>query len=76
MVYVIKVYNLQLGDEVQRVTREAAVWAVAFSNSTLLVTDWNDTLSFYNLQGQQTFKERNIGKKIDDSHGNSLVYFL
>ncbi|XP_049885903.1 intraflagellar transport protein 122 homolog [Pectinophora gossypiella] len=49
------------GDETQRITRDAAVWAVAFSKSTLLVADWNDTLSFYNLQGQQVHKERNIG---------------
>ncbi|XP_052752603.1 intraflagellar transport protein 122 homolog [Galleria mellonella] len=51
----------RLGDETQRITRDAAVWAVAFSKSTLLVTDWNDTLSFYNVQGQQIHKERNIG---------------
>ncbi|KAG7313597.1 hypothetical protein JYU34_000752 [Plutella xylostella] len=49
------------GEETQRITREAAVWAVTFSAATLLVTDWNDTLSFYNLQGQQVSKERNIG---------------
>lgn len=51
----------QTGEETQRITREAAVWAVTFSAATLLVTDWNDTLSFYNLQGQQVSKERNIG---------------
>ncbi|XP_068632692.1 intraflagellar transport protein 122 homolog [Battus philenor] len=51
----------KLGDEVQIIQREAPVWAVAFSNSTLLVSDWNDTLSFYNVQGQQVLKDRNIG---------------
>ncbi|XP_045784631.1 intraflagellar transport protein 122 homolog [Maniola jurtina] len=51
----------KLGDEIQRIVRDAPVWAVAFSKSTLLVTDWNDTLSFYNTQGQQVLKERNIG---------------
>lgn len=40
------------------------MWAVAFSKQTLLVTDWNETLSFYNIQGQQIFKERNIGNAI------------
>ncbi|CAH0401916.1 unnamed protein product [Chilo suppressalis] len=49
------------GDEIQRITRDAAVWAVTFSKSTLLVSDWNEMLSFYNLQGQQVYKERNIG---------------
>ncbi|GBP32902.1 Intraflagellar transport protein 122 homolog [Eumeta japonica] len=49
------------GEEVQRWTRDSAVWALAFSGSTLLVTDWNDTLSFYNIHGQQVLKERNIG---------------
>ncbi|KAI5641398.1 hypothetical protein NE865_06436 [Phthorimaea operculella] len=49
------------GDEAQRITRDSAVWAVAFSKSTLLVADWNDTLSFYNLQGQMVHKEKNIG---------------
>ncbi|KAL0902620.1 hypothetical protein ABMA27_000448 [Loxostege sticticalis] len=49
------------GDETQRISRDAAVWAVAFSKSTLLVTDWNDLLSFYDLQGQLVHKERNIG---------------
>lgn len=52
-----------MGDETYRVTREAAVWAVAFAKSVLVVTDWNDTLSFYNVQGQQIFKDRNIGKQ-------------
>ncbi|XP_063892911.1 intraflagellar transport protein 122 homolog [Helicoverpa armigera] len=51
----------KMGDEIYRVTREAAVWAVAFSKSILVVTDWNDTLSFYNTQGQQILKDRNIG---------------
>lgn len=51
-----------MGDEVQRIIRDAAVWAVAFSKSTLLVTDWNDSLSFYDTQGQQILKDRNIGK--------------
>ncbi|XP_013179593.1 PREDICTED: intraflagellar transport protein 122 homolog [Papilio xuthus] len=49
------------GDEVQLIQREAPVWAVAFANSTLLVTDWNDTMSFYNVQGQQVLKDRYIG---------------
>ncbi|CAB3225162.1 unnamed protein product [Arctia plantaginis] len=49
------------GDETQRILREAAVWAVTFSKSTLVITDWNDMLSFYNVQGQQLLKERNIG---------------
>ncbi|KAJ2954458.1 hypothetical protein O0L34_g2734 [Tuta absoluta] len=49
------------GDEAQRITRDSAVWAVAFSKTTLLVADWNDTLSFYNLQGQMVHKEKNIG---------------
>lgn len=40
------------------------MWAVGFSKQTLLVTDWNETLSFYNLQGQQIFKERHIGNAI------------
>ncbi|KOB69743.1 Uncharacterized protein OBRU01_16397 [Operophtera brumata] len=48
------------GEEVQVVMREAAVWAVTFSKSTLLVTDWNENLSFYNVQGQPTLKERKI----------------
>ncbi|XP_041987643.1 intraflagellar transport protein 122 homolog [Aricia agestis] len=51
----------KLGEETQRISREAAIWAVVFSKTTLLVTDWNDTLSFYNMQGQQVLKERNIG---------------
>ncbi|CAD0194104.1 unnamed protein product [Chrysodeixis includens] len=51
----------KMGDETYRVTREAAVWAVAFAKSVLVVTDWNDTLSFYNVQGQQLYKDRNIG---------------
>ncbi|CAG9781829.1 unnamed protein product [Diatraea saccharalis] len=49
------------GDEIQRITRDAAVWAVTFSKSILLVSDWNEMLSFYNIQGQQMYKERNIG---------------
>ncbi|XP_075990951.1 intraflagellar transport protein Oseg1 [Anticarsia gemmatalis] len=49
------------GEETHRIVREAAVWAVTFSKSTLVVTDWNDMLSFYNVQGQQTLKDRNIG---------------
>ncbi|XP_053624382.1 intraflagellar transport protein 122 homolog [Plodia interpunctella] len=51
----------RMGDEVQRITREAAVWAVTFYKTTLLVTDWNETLSFYNTQGQQVSKDRDIG---------------
>ncbi|XP_039763440.1 intraflagellar transport protein 122 homolog isoform X2 [Pararge aegeria] len=51
----------KLGDEIHRIIRDAAVWAVTFSKSTLLVTDWNDTLSFYNVLGQQVLKERYIG---------------
>ncbi|CAH0716484.1 unnamed protein product, partial [Brenthis ino] len=51
----------KMGDEVQRINRDAAVWAVAFSKSTILVTDWNDSLSFYDTQGQQILKDRNIG---------------
>ncbi|KAI8430718.1 hypothetical protein MSG28_000902 [Choristoneura fumiferana] len=49
------------GDEIQRVTRDAAVWAVSFTKTYLLVSDWNETLSFYNVQGQQILKERSIG---------------
>ncbi|XP_052746621.1 intraflagellar transport protein 122 homolog [Bicyclus anynana] len=49
------------GDEIQKITRDAAVWAVTFSKSALLVTDWNETLSFYNIQGQQILKERSTG---------------
>lgn len=45
-----------------RITREAAVWAVIFSKSTLLITDWNEILSFYNVQGQVVLKERSIGE--------------
>lgn len=52
---------LQAGEETQRITRDGAVWAVAFSKTCLLVTDWNEGLSFYNMQGQQVHKERNIG---------------
>lgn len=52
----------QSGDEHNRITREAAVWAIAFSGNNLLITDWNETLSFYNMQGQQVLRERNIGK--------------
>lgn len=52
-----------MGDETHRISRDAAVWAVAFSKSVLVVTDWNDTLSFYNTQGQQILKDRNIGKE-------------
>ncbi|CAG4962305.1 unnamed protein product [Parnassius apollo] len=51
----------KVGDEIQIIQREAPVWAVTFSKSTLLVSDWNDTLSFYNVQGQQVLKDRNIG---------------
>ncbi|XP_060809658.1 intraflagellar transport protein 122 homolog isoform X1 [Amyelois transitella] len=51
----------RMGDEVQRISRDAAVWAVTFHKSTLLVTDWSDTLSFYNVQGQQVSKDRDIG---------------
>ncbi|KAH9637322.1 hypothetical protein HF086_006966, partial [Spodoptera exigua] len=51
----------KMGDETYRIARDAAVWAVAFSKSILVVTDWNDTLSFYNTQGQQILKDRNIG---------------
>lgn len=57
----------QLGDETHRVNRDAAVWAVVFSKSVLVVTDWNDTLSFYNIQGQQLLKDRSIG--------NHLLFF-
>lgn len=53
-----------MGDETHRISRDAAVWAVAFSKSVLVVTDWNDTLSFYNTQGQQILKDRNIGKEL------------
>ncbi|CAH2035326.1 unnamed protein product, partial [Iphiclides podalirius] len=51
----------KIGDEVQLIQREAPVWAVTFLKTTLLVSDWNDTLSFYNVQGQQVLKDRNIG---------------
>nr|XP_032527265.1 intraflagellar transport protein 122 homolog isoform X2 [Danaus plexippus plexippus] len=50
----------KVGDEITRITRDAAVWAVAFYKNTLLVTDWNDTLSFYDMMGQPLLKERNI----------------
>lgn len=49
------------GDETQRINRDAPIWAITFSGSTLLVSDWNDYLSFYNLEGQQILKERHIG---------------
>ncbi|KAJ0183743.1 hypothetical protein K1T71_000166 [Dendrolimus kikuchii] len=49
------------GEETQRITRDAAVWAVAFTKTTLLVGDWSETLSFYNVTGQQIHKDRNIG---------------
>ncbi|KAL4717436.1 hypothetical protein ACJJTC_000585, partial [Scirpophaga incertulas] len=51
----------QIGHEVKTITRDAAIWAVSFSKSTLLVADWNEVISFYNLQGEPTYKERNIG---------------
>ncbi|CAK1554158.1 unnamed protein product [Leptosia nina] len=51
----------KVGDEFQRIERESAVWALAFSKNTLLVTDWNETLSFYDMLGQQVLKDRNIG---------------
>ncbi|VVD05909.1 unnamed protein product [Leptidea sinapis] len=51
----------KLGDEIQKIVRDAAVWAVAFSKNVLLITDWNETLSFYNIAGQQIWKERYIG---------------
>ncbi|XP_046977398.1 intraflagellar transport protein 122 homolog [Vanessa cardui] len=50
----------KLGEEIQKIIRDAAVWAVTFLKQTLLITDWNDTLSFYDIQGQQVLKERNI----------------
>lgn len=59
----IYLFTFQSGDETQRILRDAAVWAVTFSKSTLVVTDWNDMLSFYNVQGQQLLKERNIGNQ-------------
>ncbi|CAH4038818.1 unnamed protein product [Pieris brassicae] len=49
------------GDEFQRIERDAAVWALAFFKNTLVVADWTDTLSFYDMLGQQVAKERNIG---------------
>ncbi|XP_061706179.1 intraflagellar transport protein 122 homolog [Cydia pomonella] len=51
----------KVGDEIKRITREAAVWAVNFTKTCLIVSDWHETLSFYNVQGQQILKERNIG---------------
>ncbi|CAH2103760.1 unnamed protein product [Euphydryas editha] len=57
---VVSIRN-KLGEEIKKIIRDAAVWAIAFSKTTLLVTDWNDTLSFYNMEGQQVLKERNIG---------------
>lgn len=60
---------MQLGEEKCRIERpgNAAIWALSWNNSkdepseTLCVTDWNQTLSFYNLAGQLLGKERNIG---------------
>ncbi|XP_037299946.1 intraflagellar transport protein 122 homolog isoform X2 [Manduca sexta] len=49
------------GEETNRITRESGVWAVAFLKSTLIITDWTETISFYNVQGQQVCKDRNIG---------------
>ncbi|XP_045509536.1 intraflagellar transport protein 122 homolog [Colias croceus] len=51
----------KIGEELQRIERDAAVWAVAFSKNTLLITDWNETLSFYDVLGQQVGKDKNIG---------------
>ncbi|XP_063837824.1 intraflagellar transport protein 122 homolog [Ostrinia nubilalis] len=51
----------KVGDEIQRILRESAVWAVAFTKSMLMIADWSDVISFYDMQGQVVFKERNIG---------------
>ncbi|XP_028174719.1 GTPase-activating protein CdGAPr-like [Ostrinia furnacalis] len=51
----------KVGDEIQRILRESAVWAVAFTKSMLMIADWSDVISFYDMQGQVVYKERNIG---------------
>lgn len=48
----------------QVIQRQAPVWAVTFLKNTLLVSDWNETLSFYDIQGEQVLKDRNIGELI------------
>ncbi|XP_072931134.1 intraflagellar transport protein 122 homolog [Epargyreus clarus] len=51
----------KVGEEIQRIVRDAAVWAVTFSQTSLLVTDWNEILSFYDIYAQPVYKERCIG---------------
>ena len=60
------------GEEKLRIDRtgggsQSGIWAVAWnpvpedSNDVLCVADWNQTISFYGLNGKQVWKERNLG---------------